>query len=721
LLSEHLNQVATLARHFAEAACPDDQALADAAYAAGLLHDLGKYRHEFQQMLKKIQVQKEQTYHKQAGAAKAFVAKQPPITFAIAGHHGGLPDSSAIGNHVRGTSGEVVAKQVWQSALEDCPALKALTYPTLAIADRLHGEFFTRLLFSCLVDADWGDTGEHERQRKGWPEESKPAKFDAAGWLTRVLEHIFGKAKTCPDERIKQIRSEILDASLQAASQSRGLFSMTVPTGGGKTLSGLAFALKHAAAHGQRRIIYVAPYLSILDQNANVIREALGFAKDSPEVLEHHSLADPPVNPDYSNPQREAAARRAENWDAPIIITTSVQFYESLFSNKPGRCRKLHNIAGSVIILDECQTLPPDLVAPTCAMLKQLTTLGCSIIFCTATQPAFDHDELKEHERLHATEIIPNQLDLFPRLKRVTVEWPKNRDEAMSWVEVAERMRLERAALCIVNSKRAARELFAELKRTGGKAFHLSTSMCPAHRLAVLDKVKERLKVGKPVCLVSTQLIEAGVDIDFPFLMREMGPLEAIIQAAGRCNREGRIPDAGGRVVVFRSKEALAEPGKYYPKDRWYKAGREKVEQDFLAAQREPRIDVPGDIQDYFKRLYHSGKLDEKNIHALRESLQFQTTADAYSLIDDDGVSVVVATWQEQAGQIAAFIDEVRRKPIRTSFRKLSPFQVNMRWHQLQTVGRLIEVDEKGLHIYHGGYDSELGLTDENADVLLLV
>jgi CRISPR-associated endonuclease/helicase Cas3 len=720
LLHHHLEQVAKLARQLAQEACPNDNALAESAFAAGLLHDLGKYRPEFQLMIRKIPVQKERTYHKQAGAAMAHAGRQPPIVFAIVGHHGGIPDFSDVQDHVSGPSGKEVANALWDTAQDDCPDLKKLQLPELKITDKLHGDLFTRLVFSCLVDADWSDTGEHERIRKGWPEDPKPAKLDANGWLERALAFIERRAASCQDQRLKQIRGEILDACLKAAPHEPDLFSLTVPTGGGKTLSGLAFALRHAATHGQRRIIYVAPYLSILDQNAGVIREALGFGTDAPEVFEHHSLSELPTGKEYGEPQKEAAARRAENWDAPIIITTSVQFYESLFSNQPGRCRKLHNIAGSVIILDECQTLPPDLVAPTCAMLKQLRTLGCSIVLCTATQPAFDHEELKDNERLHAQEIIPAELQLFPKLKRVQVSWP-NRDQEMTWAQVARRMKQETAALCIVNSKRAARELYAELNETGGHIVHLSTSMCPAHRLEALERVKKRLSRKKPVHLVSTQLVEAGVDIDFPFLMREMGPLEAIIQAAGRCNREGLIPEAGGRVIVFRSAEARAEPGKYYPPDRWYKAGRDKVEADFLGAGREPRIDVPGDVQDYYKRLYRSGVLDKQNIQGKRAGCQFQEVASAYALITDEGIAVLVTRWEGHESEIEELLNQVRRRPSRVSYRKLGHYQVNLRRNLLASVGTMISEEPPGVLVYRGAYDSALGLTGENADVLLLV
>jgi CRISPR-associated endonuclease/helicase Cas3 len=626
LLNEHLRAVANGARQLAQELHVQTAGFVETAHAAGLLHDLGKYRAEFQQMIRGLPVQKEKTYHKQAGAAKAALERNTLAAFAIAGHHGGMPDKAKLVGDVKGESGAAVVTQIWQTAVNDCPELSHIDFRPPAVKGAL-ADLLTRLVFSCLVDADWSDTAEHERRVKGLEREAKAPVLEAATWLHRLLAFIERTAEKCQEKspEIAVIRGQILQACLAAGEYIPGLFSLTVPTGGGKTLSGLAFALKHAAHHrdGQdrprfRRIIYVAPYLTIIDQNARVIRQALGFGPEALEVFEHHSLAEPPGDEDENLLQREAAARRAENWDTPLIITTSVQFFESLFSNKPSRCRKLHNIARSVIILDECQTLPPDLVAPTCSMLGQLAAqLGCTIVLCTATQPAFDH--IKIEDRLAGVrEIIPPDLNLFERLTRVRISWP-GQGQRLEWAAVAATMAQEPAALCIVNTRRAARELFVLLKEhVAESAFHLSTGMCPAHRLAVLDTVKVRLEKHERCYLVSTQLIEAGVDIDFPFVLREVGPLEAIIQSAGRCNREMRLrgPDGkpGGRVLVFRTVEGRL------PSDAWYRAGRSVVEQNFLNHGREPRIDNSADIREYFERLYHTGELDRWKIQSLRNN-----------------------------------------------------------------------------------------------------
>ncbi|MBI3408673.1 MAG: CRISPR-associated endonuclease Cas3'' [Planctomycetes bacterium] len=729
-LRDHLEAVAAGAQALAKCACPRDPTIAAAAFAAGLLHDLGKYRCEFQSMLKGVSVQREKTYHKQAGAAKAASLKQAPVAFAIAGHHGGIPNKADLESLIKGESGQATCEAIWTQAVVDCAPLAKFALQENRLGG-LDADLLTRALFSCLVDADWADTAEHERRTRGKPAEPQPPSFDAPLWLQRVLENIKERAVTCKDPKVGRVRDDVLQECLHAAERPPGLYSLTVPTGGGKTLSGLAFALKHAAVHSDnqnlplfRRFIYVAPYLSILEQNARVIRGALGLPSHAASVLEHHSLADPPGDEDREETDRAAAARRAENWDAPVVLTTSVQFFESLFSNKPGRCRKLHNIARSVILLDECQTLPPELVAPTCAMLRQLVQqLGCSIVLCTATQPAFDHPALGAEERLGATEIIPPELDLFGRLKRVKIAWPAHKRGALAWPEVAAQMQTERAALCVVNTRRAARELFFELRKSdqGTPIFHLSTTMCPAHRLMVLDQVRDLLKAGEGCYLVSTQLIEAGVDLDFPFVMRELAPLEAIIQAAGRCNREGVLngPDGspGGRVVVFRSVEGKLPP------DRWYWAGRAVLETNFLNAGRLPRIDEPADIRDYFTRLYHTGKLDEKQIQALRRQFRFADVARAYRLIDDDGAPVVVQTWREGQSQIDVLLSELQESPNRTRFRKLVPYQVQLRRFELAKCGSLLEqVDPRfDLRVWRGEYDSTIGLVEGPGNELLIV
>ncbi|MBP3956881.1 CRISPR-associated helicase Cas3' [Gemmata sp. G18] len=717
-LAQHLHAVAEGAARRATLARPERTDFAAAARLAGLLHDLGKYRPEFQLYIRddpRYLKGNSLTRHKEAGAAVAFDRGHKAVAFAIAGHHGGIPDGTECLGAVSGPNGRVVAASLRATATRDCPELGAPVPIPPQLPNGLAWDLFTRVTFSCLVDADWSDTGAHEREVKNWPAEPDPPALEPGERLARVEAFIAGRAARPLEPHVKRARAEVLAACLVAAERPSGVFTLTVPTGGGKTLAALAFALKHAARHGLRRIIYVAPYMTILEQNADAIRDALDVGAADPTVFEHYSLADP-GDTNANETDLGAAARRAENWDAPVVVTTNVQFFESLFSNKPGRCRKLHNIARSVVVLDECQTLPPGLVAPTCGMLNQLATeLGCSVVLCTATQPAFDHDKLAPDERLAVTEIIPPDANLFATLKRVRVRWPKPTDAALGWGEVAGLMRAQKSALCVMNTKKAARAVYDELTTAGaGGAFHLSTGMCPQHRREKLAQVRGRLAAGEPCFVVSTQLIEAGVDVDFPFLLREMAPLESVIQAAGRCNREGKIPHAGGRVVVFRSA------GGKMPPDRWYNAGRAKVEQLIREKGDGPQIDDPAAIRDYFARLYHTGNLDAAGVQEMRRTFKFASVAEAYRLIADAGQPVVVRTWGAHRAQIDDLLVELAARPRKSVYRQLAPFQVNLLPAQLVPVGHLLHEHAGRVLVWDGKYDDEVGIVSETADEFIV-
>jgi len=735
--------VAGLAERFAQDVWPSGnqavaledtqrEALCVGAYWAGLLHDLGKYRPEFQKMIRGEQPRNEQTRHKLAGAAQATKPKpgRLDIALAIAGHHGGLPDLSELPGLVKEPNWLAVAERVWTVATRDCHALNQ-PIPSWALRrdQKLLFDFHVRLLFSCLVDADWRDTSEFHRQNEQRDPDPEPDALDPAKRLEHVLAYIRTRARSCRDPRIALIRQDILNAALQAAEEPSGLFAMTVPTGGGKTLSALAFALAHARRHGLRRVIYVAPYLSIIEQNAREIRRALQADDGANLVFEHHSLAEP-TGPSEDDQRSDEAMRRAENWDAPVVVTTSVQFYESFFSNRPGPCRKLHNVARSVVILDECQTLPPDLVAPTCSMLEQWATLGgCSIVLCTATQPAWNRRAGFDTGLSGIRDIVPASLDLFAKLRRVRLEWSASRETSLDWGDVAQRMMEQRAVLTIVNTKRAARELFGRLREIGcDDALHLSTAMCPAHRLEVLDDVRRRLEAGEYCRLVSTQLIEAGVDVDFPMVFRELAPLEAIIQSAGRCNREGLLnsPDGqpGGRVIVFRSREGAL------PNDRWYRAGITTLEQAFLGTGREPDIGLPEHIQEYFRRLYRTGELDARQIQALRMQCAFKTVCQGdedrrdvgrYQLIDELTTPVVAATWQSHREEIEELRIKLGRSLSRRLLRKLSAFQVNLPLHEAMQAGAPLREETNGLKLWMGDYEEKLGVLPRGEDGALVV
>jgi CRISPR-associated helicase Cas3/CRISPR-associated endonuclease Cas3-HD len=732
LLNEHLRNVAELARTLAREmsigiASLEEAGLEQAAYAAGWLHDLGKYRRGFQDYLNGLKSKGDPlTLHKQAGAKKAKDLKLAPVAFAVFGHHGGLPDKTDLETALKEAAADY--DPIWNDAVNDCPVLGTLQSSPPNLRDPFQADLFTRVLFSCLVDADWADTGEHQRRVLKLPEEPMPPSLDADQRYERVEKYLSELTARPLEPHVKKARADVLAACLDNVKHRPGLFSLTVPTGGGKTLASLAFALRHAASHGLRRIIYVAPYMTILEQNADVIRSALGIGPNDPAVFEHYSLAEPPGDDSGEETGLSSPVRRAENWDAPFIITTNVQFFESLFSNQPGRCRKLHNIARSVIILDECQTLPPGLAAPTCGMLKQLTAeLGCTIVLCTATRPAFDHESLKHDERLAATEIIPETMrqrdkhDLFVRLKRVSVSWPKQ-GEVLDWPDVAAQMLEEKAALCVVNTKKAARAVFEELHKTNDiGVFHLSTGMCPQHRREKLAVIKSALGAGAPCYVISTQLIEAGVDVDFPFLMREIGPLESIIQAAGRCNREGKLA-GGGRVLVFRSVDGGL------PKSTWYKQGRDIVDQVLSANGAGPQIDDAEAIRDYFSRLYWGGDLDAGRIRDKRIKFQFKTIAlgeehgkHAYRLIDNPGEPVVVPTWKSHGEEVTSLLEELAERPRKSVFRRMARFQVNLLPSQRLKSAHLLHEGPAEMLVWDGKYDESTGIIDELLDDVLVV
>lgn len=707
-LSDHLRNVASLARQFAEDARPGDTGLAQAAYAAGLLHDIGKYRSGFQERLRNPAQGGESTWHKQAGAAVAARQRWADIAFAILGHHGGIPDRDGVRDHIE--RGRPVLAEILATVQAEIPELRGLAGDNGLDASGGFSALRTRLLFSCLVDADWIDTSAFHAAAAGVPPESPPMRLDPSVLLSRVLAEIDRAADRCADPDMAKIRRCILNDALAAASAPTGIFTLTVPTGGGKTLASLAFALSHAAHRGLRRIIYVAPYLSILEQNAEVFRRALGDTLQGGIVLEHHSLTEPVGSGDTDATGSDRADRLAENWDAPVVATTSVQFFESLFSNQPGRCRKLHNIARSAIILDECQTLPPGLTAPTCNMLQQMAEyLGCTVVLCTATQPAWQRTEWLPAGIPSATEIASSPADLFNRLRRVRVEWPRLQDDPLDWLQVAELMARHSQVLCVVNTRKAAASVFALIRDMGHPAWHLSTNMCPAHRANVLNSIKSAIRQGRPCRVVSTQLVEAGVDLDFPVVLRELAPLDSIVQAAGRCNRErtlNRGGEPGGVVMVFNSREGNLPPSE------WYRKGTGIVRDIFLGSGRTPCIDGTSHISEYYRRLLAGGDTDCHEILETKNKWAFAGVASSYRIIDQNTTPVIVARWEEAGKQIAELVEAVRQTGCRAAYRQLQRYTVNLNQSDWRTAGICCAKpdDAPGLNVCYLRYDPETGL-----------
>lgn len=400
--------------------------------------------------------------------------------------------------------------------------------------------FYIRMLYSCLVDADYIDTETFMNGDAG------RGNYEPLSALCDKLTAYISKWNN-PTREIDILRQKILNSCIEKASAPRGIFSLTVPTGGGKTVASMAFALNHAVANSMKRIIYVIPYTSIIEQNAKVFRDILG----QENVVEHHSQVSHELSEDADELEYRSALA-TENWDAPVIVTTAVQFFESLYANRSSKCRKLHNIANSVIIFDEAQMIPSNNLRPCVAAIAELVrAYNATAVLCTATQPAIDEMLLEYSKKESVVELCPDVDGMFEKFRRTSFE----KEGRLTTDELVSRLESQQQVLCIVNTRKFAQEVYEALPSDG--RFHLSTLMCPVHRKQKLDEIRERLKSGKTCRVVSTSLIEAGVDVDFPRVFREMAGLDSILQAAGRCNREGKRSAESSIVTVFESENKV--------------------------------------------------------------------------------------------------------------------------------------------------------------------
>jgi CRISPR-associated endonuclease/helicase Cas3 len=553
-------------------------------------------------------------------------------------------------------------------------------------------DLFVRMLFSTLIDADRLSTEKH----------FDPAIYELRARRTSACElspslnsYIEGKRDT--STTLNRIRNEVYECCLAAAQLPPGMFRLTVPTGGGKTLSSLAFALAHLSDTDTDGIVVVAlPYTSIIEQTAEEYRKVPGIGAGN--VLEHHSA----VSASESEGQDEDTIRlqpATDNWDSPIVVTTTVQILESLFSDRPSKVRKLHRLAGSVIILDEFQALPPGLLVPTMDMLRLLTTpvsdggYGATVVLCTATQPGFDSPKLRSVLKdVSIREIIPHHAEHFAKLKRVKYDW---RTTPISWNALADELRGLPSALSILNTRKDALALLDSLKGTND-LFHLSTLLCGAHRRCVLDTVRRRLDAGLPVVLVSTQVVECGVDFDFPYVYRAIGPLDRVVQAAGRCNRNFSVDV--GQVVIFEPESGSSPMGPYRDATnmtRFLMNGRDSAE-----------LHTPSLYQTFFRRLFNDLDLDKRRIQTLRKELNFPEVASAYRLIDESTLPVVVKYGEEWQQPLSDF----RQRPSHKTWRGLQPFIVNLFDHDLRRSQDGLEEVADNLKLWHGPYDELRGI-----------
>lgn len=696
LLIDHLNRTAALSKQFAECF----QA-GEAAYRCGLLHDIGKYSSAFQHRIRGSNIRVD---HATAGAVEAYRLGDGAAAFCIAGHHGGIPNlgsrtdaSGTMCARVRSRCGKEIADY---SAFAEEVVIPSAETPKKYSSSREDAFFYAHMLYSCLVDADWLDTEYFMRDAAvargtGMPLAVLSKKLDA--YVSRWWE---------TTEPINLRRCSILRQLMDAAPRKAGLYTLTVPTGGGKTVSSMAFALRHALLHAQRRIIYVIPYTSIIEQTQAVFEEIFG-----PENVVAH-YANVTYRTDENGDLSDRDNRRylaSENWDAPIILTTSVQFFESLFGNRPSNSRKLHNIASSVIIFDEAQMLPVNYLSPCVWAITQLVKkYNCTGVLCTATQPSLD-SLIRNDLPAGASELSKNADENHDFFRRVCYRYDGN----LSDKALVAQLSSEPSVLCIVNSRQQAQQLFIHLPEEG--RYHLSTTMTAVHRRETLDEIRRRLKSGETCRVISTSLVEAGVDVDFPCVYRAVAGLDSVIQAAGRCNREGKRPTAESIVHIFdtdaKSPEAL--------------------KQNIAATRRvlahHTDLASAAAIEEYFQFLLYTLKgseaLDEKNIMGqIRENMAFHTVATSFHMIESNTITVYIPL-----GAGKTLTDTLLYSgPSRSLMRELGQYAVSVytqNYQKLDSAGAVMQITENTAVLLNlSYYDAHTGLAlaPEGGEALIL-
>jgi CRISPR-associated endonuclease/helicase Cas3 len=725
LLIEHLHDVAKKAQEMAGLIRGDDVTFVSMAKWSAWVHDLGKYRDEFQEYLRGRRSKSSETQHAIFGATWALYNELPrAVALTVLGHHAGLHDWSTAQSRIAPDEfGQISQGPILMDRLRsDLPDVGA-DLPEMCteyIVKRRGGllteprdELLVRMLFSCLVDADYLDT---EAYVLGHPR--TPVGLTAGELFEKVRTHVAGLRSKSPDNEVNRVRESLFRACVESAENQPGFFSVTAPTGSGKTLAMMGFALRHAEKHGLRRVIVVLPYVSIIEQNAAIYRKVLGQGF----VVEHHSAAEP-GSPARQSPgatsgegptvaeeeatdqgagvdrARLAARLATENWDAPIIVTTAVQFLESLFARKPSRCRKLHNIGRSVVIFDEVQSLPLNLLEPILSMLRDLKgEFGCSFLFGSATQPRFGRHATDLPSGFAAgecSEIAPDPRRTFGILRRTRFDLAFRDGGPWTRGFLLDRITAEPRVLVVVNFRKQAQELYSKLKEQGTDGlFHLSSTMCAAHRRAILGKRDnpERgtiyhalMKTKGPCRVVSTQVVEAGVDISFPVVFRHIAPLDGILQAAGRCNREGELPvdpsgRPGGRVVIFEIADEPHGPRGFY-REAATQARSRLVN---WAANPDDLTADPSVFGAYHDNLIRWRDTDQKKIQDLRRRLCFEAVAKAFKVIDEAGTAVIVPF-----GEAPSIVARVRKRGVMTyeDRRLLQHYTVNLFPNWISSLG----------------------------------
>lgn len=693
---DHQKNVAQIASSFAKKI-----GCGDIGKVMGLLHDKGKEQKAWQQYLmgavgynNSYAHLSNRPHHAYIGALianKDYPKFAPLIAQPIAGHHRGLYDYCDYEEEMKR---EIPSDINPEEILLCNPPI----FPPLKPEDLHH---VIRMLFSCLVDADSLDTEAFMQ-----PEQSRLRGNYATmeELLHRLQKHLDGLRSSSVDSTVNQVRRFVQEKCIEGSKGEIGFYSLTVPTGGGKTLASVLWALQHAIYNDLQRVIIAIPYTSIIVQTAGILKSIFG----EENVLEHHSNFNPDDIKDEEKRNRLQLA--TENWDYPIIVTTNVQLFESLFSNRRSDCRKLHNIVKSVIILDEVQTLPTDFYKPIVNTIDTLKrAFDVSFLFTTASQPILKGringtNPFVGFDGLHnIQEIIPSDALLHDKLRRVKLIYT---DGAGSYNEIAADLGKHNHVLCIVNTRRDAKELYDRLPNDGHR-FHLSRMMCPAHIAKTIREIKETLKnsEGQPIHVVATQLIEAGVDIDFPVVYRQEAGLDSILQAAGRCNREGKCET--GYTYVFSL------------------SGEHSLPSGHISQGNEARLAIglnhdwfsPETMTAYFKQLLaRIDDFDKQQMAELlyKEECEFETAASRFHLIDENTFSVIV-NWQESMNLYQQLLSN---GPSYHLLRQLSAYSVNVRerdFNELKRIGAIEEPLEGIYAITHPGfYQPTTGLTLEN-------
>ena len=694
-MSHHCNGVATIMRSF----CLSSE-FEDLYHLCGLLHDLGKYDEKFQTY---IRGNGSKEPHAIWGALFANKKKLIHLAYPIYGHHAGLPNRGSMGSKFAAYENEDTKIDKLVKALKedditinipDNSAFKSIKQFT-------EKELFIRLLFSSLVDADSLDTESHFA-----PEQfsRRPKKaFDIESMIKRIAEK-FSSFEKAPKTKLNQLRTEVRMYAQEKANLPQGCFSMTLPTGMGKTLCSINWALHHAKTHSNiKRIVIVLPFISIIDQTAKELKGIFG----ADIVLEHHSNViyqnDGEEDCDFGKMSLELAT---ENWDYPIIITTAVQFFESLFSNKRTKCRKLHNLQDSIIIFDEIQTLPIDLAECTMEMLNDMLNLcRCSLLFCTATQP--DFQTRKDFSGVDSiTPLVKDASAIFDITKRVDY-FPVDNYNPQSFDHLAQKViQLGESALIVCNTKKKALSLFHEIRNQEGfKTIHLSTNMCPSHRLKTIEEIKTALNGGEKLIVCSTQLIEAGVDLDFPIVFRELAPLESIIQSAGRCNREGKRNR--GKVFLFQFMDK-GQPSRIYETFSQHAK--------LCYQNNESRLYDADFYANYYRQLLNL-YVSKNDISEDRRHLNFENVANKYKIIDNEAEAVFVYKYNSESKKL---FDDIKDKEflIRQDYQRISQYCVNV--YDKFIKNNYDKIGETaGVLIWHGAYDKQTGLSNVEENYII--